>query len=219
MKRSAIDWEDPHIFPADGPPGKSASILSYVSEGPFTRLTEIREYRAKQVLGRWYPPAPLYFTPKKAVSQTSSTFSAPISPNPPNSSPEAETAQEIKVEIRGRSLKERRRALAAARFRIARERVEAAAAAPIPLPPPPPPAVIHDYKGWYHLLGVRPDTDYLRPNCAGVVSQQLKEKRLFLALRYHRDQGGSDKKMTQLNVAWDQLKGLEGRIRYHEKRL
>ena len=81
-----------------------------------------------------------------------------------------------------------------------------AAEAAIPLPPPTQTPTIHDYKGWYELFGVRPDVDYLQPNCHEDVTQRLKKNRIILALQYHRDQGGCDKKMTQLNVAWDQLK-------------
>jgi len=125
---------------------------------------------------------------------------------PPMPSNQSDTQPDSpKVEIVGRSLKERRQALAAAQMRQARERVEAALAVPIPLPPPPIP-VIHDYKGWYELFGVQPDADYLRPSRHKDVTQRLKENRIILALQHHRDQGGSDQKMTQLNVAWDQLK-------------
>lgn len=152
----------------------------------------------------------MYFTPKRIAQH--------FTPSPGTSQagpalhfhPTIPAPQPIKIRIFGRSLKERRRALAVARIRIARERVETAATAPIPLPAPPTPSDIHDYKGWYELFGIQPNTDYLRPNRQEDVMQRLKETRIGLALQYHRDHGGSDKRMTQLNVAWDQLK--EGKL-------
>ena len=181
-------------------------------------MVKLSEYRAKQVLGRWYPPPPMYFTPKRPMEQTASSPKSSASSGSSSTSTSDPPAP-VRIEIFGRSLKERRRALAAARIRIAHERLEAAADIAIPLPAPLPPPTIHDYKGWYKLLGVQPDTDYLQPSRNELVTQQLKARRVVLAMRYHRDRGGNDMRMTQLNLAWDQLKKVEGRIEYYHKKL
>ena len=164
------------------------------------------------MLGRWYPPPPKYFTQKRLSSPE---------PVPPPTVPllDSTTDSRMKVQIVGRTLEERRRALFAARLRMARNRAQAAATSAIPLPPPPAPLVLHDYKGWYEMLGVQPNADYIQPSLDDAVTERLKERRIAVAFRYHRDQGGSDQKMTQLNIAWDMLKGVAGRIKYHERKL
>ncbi|ORX34634.1 hypothetical protein BD324DRAFT_123828 [Kockovaella imperatae] len=81
---------------------------------------------------------------------------------------------------------------------------------------PSPTELVPDFQGHYLRLGIRhPRGRYLVADLAAQVDLEIKSLRLDLALKHHTDLGGKGDKLAVINAAYENIRDLTARQRYH----